>query len=206
MLRKGLGAKANTLAQMLALVPPSVWSRKWNRTPEKLIQTALGSEWQEALLLGWMLATERSTDTQWTAALAEAALKQGEARKVLHGDDLARLARHINMEKLESLVSFTPLINELDDKNPCLDLLEATPHAWSTKLARTVMGSLRRQTGGAHWRLMRALPGFALHIPPALADEFAAGWPAAEKARGWETWIEQFNALMNFRKEMMDNL
>jgi hypothetical protein len=206
MLRKGLGAKANTLAQMLALVPPSVWSRKWNRTPEKLIQIALGSEWQEALLLGWMLATERSADPQWAAALAEAALKQTEARKALQGDDLARLAHHIKMEKLESLVSFTPLINELDDKNPCLDLLEATPHTWSTKLARTVMGSLRRQAGGAHWRLMRALPGFALRIPPALADEFAAGWPATEKARGWETWIEQFNVLMNFRKEMMDSL
>lgn len=203
---KGMGAKSNTLVQMLALVPPSIWNCKWNRTPEKLIQTALGSEWQEALLLGWMLATERNADPQWAAALAEAALKQAEARKVLQGEYMARLALHINMEKLEALVSFTPLVNELDDKNPCLDLLEATPHAWSTKLARTVMGSLRRQAGGAHWRLMRALPGFALRIPPALADEFATGWPAAEKTRGWETWIEQFNTLMNFRKEMVDSL
>jgi hypothetical protein len=204
-LRKGLGEKANVLAHTLALVPPSIWSSTWKRLPEKLLQAALASEWQEALLSGWLLATVRSADPDWAVALAEAALKQPEMRKILSGDDLDRLARHIPPEKLDALAqaALTPMLNELNDKHPLLDLLAAYPLPWSAKLARTVMGSLRRQVGGSHWRLMRMLPLFALRIPASMADEFAAGWPSLEKMHGWETWIDQFNALMRFRKEML---
>ncbi len=207
-LRKSMGEKANWLAQMLASIPPSIWCRKWSRPPEKLIQAALASEWKEALLLGLLLAAERSGDAEWAAALTDAALKQTEVRKFLAGADLGRLVRHLPVKKLEALAQseLTPLINELNDKHPLLGVLVDYPHAWSLKLARTVMGSVQRQAGGAHWMLMRALPGFAMRIPPALADEFATGWPSSEKTSGWETWIDQFNTLLRFRKDIMEAL
>lgn len=205
-LRKTMGEKANWLAQMLSVVPPSLWSRKWNCPPEKLLQIALGSEWKEALLLGWRLAAERCGDPDWAAALAELIVKQAAGRKILAGDDWDGLIGMVTVEKLEALAknSITSHINELNDANPFLILLEAYLHPWSPGLARTVMASVRRQTGGYHQRLMRALPGFGLRIPPALAEEFTTGWP--ESSHGWDSWIDQFIALMRFRREMMEVL
>jgi hypothetical protein len=205
-LHKTMGEKANWLAQMLSVVPPSLWSREWNLPPEKLLQVALGSEWKEPLLLGWRLAAQRCGDPDWAMALAELTVKQAAARKVLAGAGWEGLIGLVAMEKLEVLAknSITPHVNELNDVNPFLILLEAYPHPWSPGLARTVMASVRRQTGGFRERLMRALPRFGLRIPPDLAEEFATGW--SESSRAWGTWVDQFIAVMRFRKEMMEVL
>jgi hypothetical protein len=204
-LRKNLGEKANWLAQMLSVVPPSLWSRLWNRSPEKLLQAALASEWKEALLLGWLLAVGRCGDPEWAAALAEAWVRQAEVRTALAGNQ-ENITRSLRVEKLEALAkaSITRAVNELDDQHPLLDLLEKFERPWSDRLAQTVMASVRRQAGGYPWRLMRALPVFALHIPPALADEFAEDWPVT--ASGWDAWVTPFNAVLRFRKEMMEVL
>ena len=55
-LRKKMGEKANLLAQMIASIPPALWSREFNRPPEKILSLVLGHQWKEALLLGWALA------------------------------------------------------------------------------------------------------------------------------------------------------
>jgi hypothetical protein len=205
LLRKRMGEKANWLAQMLAVVAPSTWSRRWNRPPVKLLQMALASEWKEALLVGWMLAVERCGDTDWAEAFAEFWISQPEARTVLL-ELPVNLIHCLRLEKLESLaqVSITRFVREMDDNHPMLDLLMKYERPWSANLSRTIMASVRRQAGSPRYRLMHALPGFALRISPEMVDEFAAGWP--ENAPGWETWINQFTGTLRFRKEMVEAL
>jgi hypothetical protein len=201
-----LGEKANDLAQTLGRVPPSVWCLRWKRPAEKILQAALDSEWKEALLLGWRLAVERSGDPDWAEALLALTVKQPEARKILAENGLSSLTRFLSAAKLEALTqaSITPRLNELDEKHPMLDLLESCPAEWSSKLTRTVMGRLKRLAGkGLNWRLMRALPLFALHIPVALTGECIASWPEGN-LHSSETWIEQFNALLAFRREIRE--
>jgi hypothetical protein len=204
-LRQHMGEKTNWLAQMLSVVPPSTWTQRWNRPPEKLLQLALGSEWKEALLLGWMLAVDRCGDLDWVDAFAELWVRQPEARTLIH-EMPGSLIRSIRLEQLEALAgaSITHSVREMDDNHPLLDLLITVERPWSANLARTVMGSVLRQASRPRYRLVHALPGFALRIPPSLAGEFATGWP--EDTPGWEPWINQFTATLLFRKEMLEAL
>jgi hypothetical protein len=207
-LRKALGEKANWLAQMLSLVPPAYWSRQWNRPPQKLVQAALASEWKEAVLLGWLLAAMRCREPDWADALVDFSIRQDEKHKIMPESDLSALACCLTMEKVESLANASNprAKSELDDpgKNTVLALLERYDCPWSAALSRAVIASAKRQAGGAHWQLGRALPGFALRIPPELVDEFASSWP--EDLNRWSTWIDQFIELIRFRKEMMEAL
>ena len=203
-LSKKLGKQANVLLQMVSLMPPAFWTQKWTQSPEKIIQTALKSEWKEALILGWAFATERSGDVTWAAAIADVVLKHGEGRKIIAELDLRGIVKLIPIDKFEALTkaSILKTINDLNDAHPMLMLLEAYDRPWSEPLSRTVMASMQRQAGKNHWRLMQVLPSFGLRVPVALAEMFVSNWP--EDPKGWERWIDQFCAVLRFRRDMTD--
>lgn len=205
-LRKGLGEKSNWLAQMLSVVPPAVWSEKWGLSPEKLCQAALNSEWKETILTGWRLAVDRSGDPEWALALAELIIRKEEARKILAEKGWGRIACFIPDEGLERLArtSIIPKSNDLHFNHPMLELLEGCVRPWSPDLSRMVIASIQRQARGYLSLLADALPRFGLYIPPELIDEFVLGWP--EKSAGWDIWIDQFIAVLQFRREIMEVL
>jgi len=205
-LRKSMGEKANWLAQMLSVVPPAVWSGKWSLSPEKLLQAALSSEWKEAILTGWYLAIDRSGDPEWALALAELVIRKEEGRKILAEKGWGKIARFIPNEGLERLarVSITAKSNDFHYKHPMLELLEGSDRPWSPGLSRIVIASVQRQARFYLSLLADALPRFGLYIPPELIDEFVLGWP--EDSASWDTWIDQFIAVMQFRREMMEVL
>lgn len=201
-----LGKQANLLAQMISLTPPSFWSLRWNQTPDKILQAALKSEWSEALLVGLYLGMVRSKDPEWAAAIAEFVVKQSGIEHVTVEMDLRDFALLIPMEKLEGLAkaSIIKTIKDLNDNHPMLALLESYDSAWSESLARTVLSSIQRQAGYHHWRLMRNLPAFAMRVPVSLTETYLKGWP--NDAKSWETWIDQFCAILRFRRDMTDAL
>jgi len=202
---KKMGKNTNLLAQMLSLTPPSSWNQKWNQSPERILQAALKSEWKTALLIGWSLATERSGDPDWAAAIAELTVRQAEGREIPMQVALRGIIKSMRMEKFEALAKASiTKINDLDDNHPMLALLELYDAPWSEPLARTALTSLQRQAGKNHWRLMRALPAFALRVPVTLTETCTNGWP--EDSKGWETWIDQFCAALRFRRDMTDAL
>jgi hypothetical protein len=203
-LHKKLGKQANLLGQMISLTPPSFWNQKWKQPPEKILQAALKSEWKDALILGWILATERSGDSAWAAAIADAVVRQATDRTIAAEIDLRNIVNLIPVEKFKALAkaSIVRTLNELNDTHPMLALLEAYETPWSEQLARTIMASVQRQAGQNHWRLMRALPSFGLRVPVSLTEIFTDNWP--EDSKGWETWIDQFCAVLRFRRDMTE--
>jgi Family of unknown function (DUF5691) len=205
-LYKKLGKQANVLVQMISLTPPSFWSHKWKQAPERILQAALKSEWKDALLIGWSLAMERSEDSDWAAAIADVVVKHTDGREIVGGIDLRGIIKLIPMEKLEALAkaSILKTIKDLNDGHPMLMLLEAYDLQWSEPLARIVMTSIQRQVGKNHWQLMRTLPSFGLRVPVSLTETFMNNWP--EDSKGWETWIDQFCAVLRFRRAMTDAL
>jgi hypothetical protein len=205
-LRKKMGEKANLLAQMLSLVPPALWSREFNRTPEKLVAAALGSEWQEPVILGWQWAAQEAQDVAWAEALAPLWMtvqKQG----ILDPERIEGLITLMRVEKLEALLqaSVKPLVGELDDKNPLISLLEKYRRPWSVKMARTVVQSAQRQSSDLRYNLPQLLPTLAHWFPPELAGEFASGW-AAEPKGYWRDRIDTFLMTINFRNEIRESL
>ncbi len=206
LLRKKMGEKANLLAQMLASIPPALWSREFNRPSEKLVGLALRSEWKEPLLLGWQLAAEGARDVAWAEAIAPLWATQAEGRSILEPDALPALVMLVPVEKVEALVtSIKPIINELDDKHLLISLLEKYKRPWTTKMARAVVQSAQRQSGDFRANLPQALPGFALWMPPELADEFSLGW-AAEPKGYWRAKVDEFLIVLRFRNEMRESL
>ena len=205
-LHKKLGKQANLLAQMISLTPPSLWNQRWQQPPERILQAALKSEWTDALMTGWFLATERSRDSEWAGVIAEFVVKQHNGWEIFAEMDLRRILNLIPVEKFEALAkaSILKTIKDLGDSHPMLLLLEAYDKSWNEPLARTVMAAMQRQAGKNHWRLMRALPAFGLRVPVSLAETVIYNWP--EDLKGWETWIDQFCAVLRFRREMTEAL
>jgi len=206
-LRRKLGIKANRLAQILSFVPPALWSREFGRSPDKLIAAALDCEWKEPLLLGWQLAIQAAHDVDWAEALAPLWAAQRDGWSVLDGNDMENIIMLMRAEKVEDLAqsSIKPRVAELNDKNPLVLLLEKYRRPWTENLARTVVQSAQRQSGGMVYMLPMALPGYAYWIPPELANEFGSGW-AAEPKGYWPDKINDFLMILNFRHEIQEAL
>ncbi|MBE0698058.1 MAG: hypothetical protein IH586_14135, partial [Anaerolineaceae bacterium] len=64
-----LGEKAWWLAQVLALIPPSTWSSRWNKKVSTLIEAVSKNEMEDALIYGWTEAALRCADSEWIEAL-----------------------------------------------------------------------------------------------------------------------------------------
>jgi Family of unknown function (DUF5691) len=203
-LHRALGKQANLLAQMISLLHPSFWSQTWEQSPEKILQMALKTKWKEALMIGWLLATERSQDPNWAGAIAEIMVKQTTGWESFADVDLRGIVKLIPMAKFETLAKASLRKEELHNRHPMLLLLEAYETAWSEALARTVMTIAQSQAGKTQGKLMQDLPVFALRIPVSLTETFIKGWP--EDTKGWETWIDRFCAVLRFRRDMTDAL
>ncbi len=206
LLRKKLGEKANWLAQMLALVPPALWSREFNRPPEKLAGLAMNNQWKEALLLGWALAAQGARDAAWAEAILRLAASKADVQFVLESETLQELVMLLIPEQVQAIAqsNIKPILNELKDDSPLLTILQGCRRPWTPGLARTVIQSAQRQAGKG-WRLAHALPGFAQYAPPELANEFAQGWPE-ERSGVWSLMIEEFLQVLNFRNEIKKSL
>jgi len=65
------GEKASLIAQMLKMVPPSVWSKALSRSPQELLNAAAAGDWKDLLWNSWVKAAERHRDREWALALAQ---------------------------------------------------------------------------------------------------------------------------------------
>ena len=206
LLRKQLGEKANLLAQTLSFIPPALWAREFDRSPEKLIAAALDCEWKEALLLGWQLAPQHVQDVAWAEAIISSWVT-GRGQNVIDADHFDGIAMLVRAEKLETLVQayVKPLVGELDDKNRLIFLLEKYRRPWTARMARMVVQSAQRQSGAVRYYLPQVLPALALWMPPELAAEFSSGW-AAEPKGPWRDRIDMFLMTLNFRNEIQESL
>lgn len=207
LLSKKLGEKANWLAQMLASIPPALWSREFGRPPEKLIAAALGCEWKEPLLLGWQLAAQGAADAAWAESLAVVWVTHAEGQNVFDVDSIGTLIMLMRPEKVEALIlsSIRPLVGRINDTSMLVTLLKKYRRPWPVKVARIVVQSAQRQSGEVGYYLPQALPGFAHWMPPELAGEFSQGWAVKPKG-SWPAKIDEFLLVLNFRLEIRRSL
>jgi hypothetical protein len=201
-----MGKKANLLAQMVSFIPPALWSREFNRPPEKILSLALGNEWKEALVLGWALAAQGARDAAWAEAILRLTASKAEFQNVFEPETLRELVMLLAPQQVQAIAqsSIKPLLNELKDDSLLLALLQDYRRPWTPGLARTVMQSIQRQVG-KQWRLAHALPGFARFVPLELMDELARGWPD-ETSGVWGAMIDEFLICLKFRNEIRHSL
>jgi hypothetical protein len=209
-----MGEKAWWLSEMIAMVPPSTWCDAWGKTPTELIQAVGKSEWKEAVLLGWSHATQRHVDPDWAEALARRWFSEGDSPHRSSASSFSILEQ-IPAQRMEALILLALETDQepLYDGHPAFRLLRSFRTAWTAPLSRTVVRSLRQRISQGEnrdrgaWELRPSLKEFALRVPPALADEFSAGWPT--EAKEWDAWaglVDNFLSLLQFRHEMLKEI
>jgi hypothetical protein len=196
-----LGEKAWWLQQMLAIVPPALWSKQWNMPITEVLEVVAQSEWREVFATGWLSATERHKDVAW----AEAFLLAGQKLPV--EAPVETLISVLPQERREAFV-----MRAMAENAPLAPaLLRQCTHTWSIPFARAVVRWVRlqieREKRAPSWMLLSLFKECALYVPPTLAAEFAKGWPTETPT--WQSWqgsVERFLLVLQFRNDMLAGL
>ncbi len=207
---EGVGQRAWWLRQILAAVPPGVWTRDWQLEPAALIRLADATDYAEDLLTGWTLAAARCRDAAWAMALFE----RWAERRSWAIEDIEALCRAISpallgpwlAAQLWKLVGFVQGGKTVSDDRGLLDVLRAYPYPWSEELTRAFLGVARElvtkemKGAGPLWVWQAMLPELAWLADTRLLREAESGWP--ELSSYWRNPVERFLKLLHFRNEM----
>jgi hypothetical protein len=204
---KSLGEKARLLYQLVAITPASAWTERFGRTPERLIEAARESDWSAALLAGWTAALGNHPRTDWTQALIRYYLSLGSAERGLvffPEDAIKALPR----DAAEPLITESLAYGTIAGDHPALWLILAYPGPWSDGLSRMIIKTARRHVTSIEpyqMTILDSLAKCALKIPPALATEFASGWPVDSGATDRTVkLIDEFVSILTFRRDMLE--
>jgi hypothetical protein len=130
----GLGPGASLLQQMLAAVPPSVWTAHWGMDAAAILDAVrAGAEPEDwaTLVSGWTLAALHHSDVQWAEALL-----RPEAAGV---DGIGRLAHLLPQDQLEALALERLPARHLAANEPAALLLASVGRTWSPALTRAAL-------------------------------------------------------------------
>jgi hypothetical protein len=190
-----LGEKAWALCQMLACVPPTVWSKQWGKSPDSLLAMAARSEAGDLLREGWRRATLRHPQVEWAGAL------------IAHGAEARELIDALPPAQREPCIMALVQAKAYRDSATLFIWLGACHQAWSLNYGRLVLNHVRQQmsqSSSSDWRMTSILPDYACYFPPQLLSEAEAAWqPHPDTAAIWQPRIKQFMDLLYFRQEML---
>jgi hypothetical protein len=206
--RGSLGAKAATLAQLLASTPLSHWTALWHATPDEIVACAAGNEWHDALLLGWIQACKRQSDAQWAQALLKQMPVHSDALlALLDGDTVPALMQAMPLAARESLVLgvLEPEPERVHERRTQM-LLAACSHRWSLDFTQRVLAVVRRMyLGSDRWGLRTLLPKLAVHFSPVVGAELGTGWPT--DSTSWQpadqSMLDQLVAVTELRQRYL---
>lgn len=195
-----LGEKAWRLSRIVGAVPPALWSRQWGLAPAEILTLSRDSEWRQALLEGWALATRRHCDSDWAEALLPLYPD--------HDTLTAALADVLPPARFEAYLLGLLRDTSTGGRATALVLLSRVQRPWGVELGRAVLTQVReriREDKQPDWWLTNALRGFARWLPPELSEEAAAGWPTDSKHwRQWENAVNDFLDRLRFRRTMRE--
>ena len=208
---QGLGERAWWLAQIVSVVPPSTWTSRWSLDPTAILKLAGGNEWSDALVAGWLTATERHRDANWATAFwehAEAARVDSRWAAPAPERVFTTVVAPEQVDAdLRRMVDAEP--NALRGDSSALVALLQWQHEWSDPLARAVARRLKQYVGDAKVPLtvefgLRALIERCAHAAPvSAAGAFIDGWP--EGSGAWESWgpaVDSLTSVLRFRSDL----
>jgi hypothetical protein len=204
---KSLGEKAKLLYQLVAITPVAAWTERFGRTPERLIEAAIESDWPEALLAGWTAAVGNHPRTDWTQALIRYYLSLGafEHTLVFFPEEAIRA---LPRDAAEALIAEALAHGTIAGDHPALWLVSAYPGPWSDSLSRAIVKTARRHVISIEryqTTILDSLARCALKMPPQLATEFTSGWPVESGAADRTVkLIDEFVSILTFRRDMLD--
>jgi hypothetical protein len=189
----GKGQKQWWLEQMLGMIPPAHWSKRWSLSPAECVVLA-GGDYATVLLDGWAKAGERNPDGDWIDALLHQSSIAHGGHAAMNRALLAALPQERFLKLALSLLQakHCTLIT-------CNDLINSGKATFDIALGRefikrteALAGSGDRQDASILWHMIEQC---ATRLPPALYDELAAKWDVEREP--WSTYKRQVEALLS---------
>ena len=211
-----LGEKASLLLQMLACIPPSIWSNDWKRKPIELIKIVEGSKWEKLFLEAWITATVRSKDIVWAEALLKSSVRL--YKNLNHIDNsIINFLKILPCSQVESLIlevlQQSSNIPPFNSASPAYPLLIHTAHIWNEEISREVISRIKNcienNNQVNNWQFGSALGRFSSKISPSVYHEAAEILSFEESENIHESVIEaidKFLVQLKFRFEMKQAL
>ncbi len=225
---KGQGERAYWLSELLALVPPSHWIRRFNAAPADLVRAAWQTEWGTAVAAGWSRAAVQAVvagDTaEWITALWDGWLtakidKDHLLEAAQRKDLMAMLFEHMPAADAESrlIANMHDPQSDVVQFAPTMALRRLVP--WPPQLSTAVLDALSRVPRGegvprGHRGVGMAI-GYltigAYALPPshfergiALATELGAD--ALHATAEWRRALDLFFMRIRLRQRLYEEL
>lgn len=215
----GLGEKAGWLADMLAAVDPGHWTATFHMEPDACLAMAAATDFEHALLRGWILALQQRQAClapallSWLTALTRHWMVAQHASRMQYPAGFfglyATLPATGEHALIARLVDASPTHSGKDD-SALVDLLyqmaEASASRWPADLSRTIVERLFAGLGAIsthQWTFRPVFPSLAAVLDPATVAEFEQRWSGlrAEDAE-WQNTVDKFFSIVRFRHEM----
>lgn len=212
---EGLGERGWWLTQILAMVPPAHWERRFTAQPAQLIAAAVHDEWSMALIEGWSRAAILHQDSDWALALW---------KRWYDVDQKNTYYPRVATSMLTSLVALVPqtaaveimrrqLIEGKDFQPHTWQLiLSSIPRPWSADLAQAYVEKLKNQVrkdrSGANqasiywWGIPDVV---ARALPPQYLREVQGLWTEEElRDRNWQ--LRKFVEILHIREQIWKDI
>ncbi|HEX2202351.1 MAG TPA: DUF5691 domain-containing protein, partial [Longimicrobium sp.] len=177
--RKG-GQRAWWLEQVVAAVPPAVWTAE--APPETWIAAARAGDWADALLAGWAAAAARHRDPAWAEALVRlgaAGTYQAALFRTLAPDVYRALARS-RVERQRTLHG---------DEESVL-FVARSPYPLGAELTAAVLARVSPKALENDWAMRDRLRLLAARLDPAAALDVVTAWEPAPRG----AWVDLLHA------------
>jgi hypothetical protein len=205
----GSGERAWWLQQMMAIVPPGYWSKRWHKSAAQLLAMTSDNEWTQVLLAGWAKAAEVHRDEGWARAFLVAHTLQTDPPvwrllKILAPDHRERVV----LDLLES----GRAIGEVG-RPAFIQLLRGCQAPWSPELSRAALRHIQgSMTNGSpsesFWSMREILGELGQFLSPVIFEEVAAGWPdpLPGSMAYWSVQIDRLRTTLQFRHDMLEEI
>jgi hypothetical protein len=193
-----IGQHAWWLQQIIAATPLHFWQHAQPVDVSALLQLANEHEWREALLGGWLLATQRQGNKEWGQAFLN--------RPTEYSYDMHQLLDLLTPEQRQSyLCKFLQNDAQSFFQN-LVTVLSQYREPWSEELSRHVLEHIRQYGATSdysrYWQIMELLKSSALCILPSFLTEAATLLttihPQLKEA------VDKFLNTLQFRQDMME--
>ncbi len=203
------GKKANWLAQMIAMLPPSYWTKHWGLSTEECLELAINDDYRNIWWWAWGTSAKRLHDEDWLLAMH---------RYIIDYKPSGKKNLHFSLDFLYNELS-SKLFNQLaweylqkdnnsfiSDDHPAMLLLLQEHQHWDDGLALEVIARIRKaitnDAGVFNWNQKTLLKRAAFAIHPKLYNQLENGWPE-ELGYSWQAEVHNFLATLRFRKDIM---
>jgi hypothetical protein len=204
------GKKANWLAQMIAMVPPTYWEKSWDLTAEECLEVATNDDYRNLWWWGWGTAAKRLNDEDWLLAMH---------RYIIDYKPSGKKSLHFSLDFLYNNLS-NSLFNQLaweylekdansliGDDHPAMLLLLQEHQNWEDQLALEVIERIRKaianDAGVFNWNQKTLLKRAAFAVNPLLYEKLENNWPE-ELGYSWQSEVHNFLATLRFRREILN--